>query len=228
MAADPATIQMIMSFLGGGSGGQGGTGLQGMGSFSLGALQTYMAMKGLRELQRTPRPQYTVSPEMAASQQRSAMRSKYGFTPQQTAQFRQQMGQSLYGDFRNQVNMGGGNLAQALAGRGMGARLGGLNRFAVDDANMMARNIQYEDTMNRAIQDQLNRGIAQRANYRMSDERAIGQSLQSGLTNMASAVNLNQATGAFGGGGAGAGAGGGGFKYPKGTISEQDPNSFFT
>ena len=194
MAADPQMISMLMQAM------------PNMGTMALGAVQTYMGMKGLRELNKQERPNYTVSPEMAYSQNRSFMNSKYGFTPQQTGNFNQQVGRSLVGDFRNQVNMGGGNLAQALMSRGGVQRLNAFNQFANQDASLLNQNIRYNDQMNANVQNQLNRRVGQNVNYRMSDERAVGQSLQSGLTNIASGMN---SVGSNAGGGGQGGQGGG-------------------
>jgi hypothetical protein len=174
---DPAMMSMLTSAM------------PNMGTLALGAVQTYMGMKGLRELNKQERPNYTVSPEMLQSQQRSFINSKYGFTPQQTGAFNQQVGRSLVGDFRNQVNMGGGNLAQALMSRGGVQRLNAFNQFANQDASLLNQNIRYNDQMNANIQNQLNRRVGQNVAYRMSDERAVGGGLQSGLTNLASGIN---------------------------------------
>lgn len=163
--------------------------LPALGTLALGAIQTYMGMKGLKELKKKERPNYTVSPEMYNSQQRSFINSKYGFTPQQRGNFNQQLGMNMAGNFRNQVNMGGGSLAQALSSRGNAQNLGALNQFANQDAALLNQNIRYNDQMNANIQNQLNRAVGQNINYRMSDERAVGGSLQSGLTNLASGMN---------------------------------------
>lgn len=170
-----------------------------MGTLALGAIQTYMGMKGLKELNKKERPNYSVSPEMYNSQQRSFINSKYGFTPQQTGNFNQQLGRNMVGNFRNQVNMGGGSLSQALSSRGNAQNLGALNQFANQDAALLNQNIRYNDQMNANIQNQLNRRVGQNVNYRMSDERAVGGSLQSGLTNLASGMNSMGSN--YGGGG---------------------------
>jgi hypothetical protein len=211
---DPAMISMLAQSM------------PNMGTLALGAIQTYMGMKGLKELKKQERPNYTVSPEMYNSQQRSFINSKYGFTPQQTGNFNQQLGRNMVGNFRNQVNMGGGNLAQALSSRGNAQNLGALNQFANQDAALLNQNIRYNDQMNANIQNQLNRRVGQNVAYRMSDERAVGGSLQSGLTNLASGMNSM-----------GSNAGGGGtqtptntqqpFQYPTSTET-YDFGSYFT
>jgi hypothetical protein len=211
---DPAMISMLAQSM------------PNMGTLALGAIQTYMGMKGLKELNKQERPNYSVSPEMYNSQQRSFINSKYGFTPQQTGNFNQQLGRNMVGNFRNQVNMGGGNLAQALSSRGNAQNLGALNQFANQDAALLNQNIRYNDQMNANIQNQLNRRVGQNVAYRMSDERAVGGSLQSGLTNLASGMNSMSSN-----------AGGGGtqtptntqqpFQYPTSTET-YDFGSYFT
>ena len=211
---DPAMISMLAQSM------------PNMGTLALGAIQTYMGMKGLKELNKKERPNYSVSPEMYNSQQRSFINSKYGFTPQQTGNFNQQLGRNMVGNFRNQVNMGGGNLAQALSSRGNAQNLGALNQFANQDAALLSKNISYNDQVNSNIQNQLNRKVGQDVAYRMSDEKYIGGSLSSGLGNLASGMNSMSSN-----------AGGGGtqtptntqqpFQYPTSTET-YDFGSYFT
>ena len=217
MAADPQMISMLMQAM------------PNIGTLALGAVQTYMGMKGLKELNKKERPNYSVSPEMYNSQQRSFINSKYGFTPQQTGAFNYQLGMNQVGNLRKQVDMGGGNLAQALSSRGNAQNLGAINQFANQDAALLNQNIRYNDQMNANIQNQLNRRVGQNVAYRMSDEKAVGGSLQSGLTNLASGMN-SASTNAAGGGG------GGGqkptntqqpFQYPTSTET-YDFGSYFT
>lgn len=164
--------------------------LPAIGTFAVSGLNAYMGLKGLRELNKQPRPNYSVSPEMAMSQNRSFINSKYGFTPQQTGDFNQRLAMNQSGNFRNQVNMGGGSLAQALSSRGNAQNLGAINQYASQDAALLNQNIRYNDQVNSNIQNQLNRKVGQDIDYRMSDEKAIGGSLQAGLGGLGSAGNM--------------------------------------
>lgn len=164
--------------------------LPALGTLALGAIQTYQGFKAKKELDKVKRPNYSVSPEMRMSQDRSFINSKYGFTPQQRGNFNQQLGMNLAGNFRNQVNMGGGSLSQALLSRGNAQNLGAINQFANQDASLLNQNIRYNDQVNSNIQNQLNRATAQDIEYRMNDEDKVGKSIQSGLGNLFSGVNF--------------------------------------
>ncbi len=177
MAGESELIKMLMNAM------------PNIGTLALGAIQAYQGFKAKRELDKVKRANYRVSPEMAMSQNRSFINSKYGFTPQQIGNFNRGLAMNQSGNFRNQVNMGGGSLAQALSARGNAQNLGALNQFASQDAALLNQNIRYNDEQNYKIQNQLNRATAQDIEYRMNDEDKVGKSIQSGLLNLASGVN---------------------------------------
>jgi hypothetical protein len=103
------------------------------------------------------------------------------------------MGRAFATDFINARNVGGGSVANLLVGRQTGQRLNSLNQFASDDATKMGQNIQYSDNFRKFLQGENNRQVGQQMDYRMNDERATGAMLSSGLNNVASGVNANQA-----------------------------------
>jgi hypothetical protein len=172
------------------AGGQGG------GTAAVGGIQSILGLINAVKLNRTPRPEYETQPGILQSAGRAEQRAQYGFAPTQTAAFENKLGMAMNTDYANSRNMAGGGLAQALVGRNTGQRLGALNQFASDDATKMQGNIQYSDSLRKFLQGESNRQQGQKIAYRMNDENKTGAMLSSGLNNLGSTVNANQALGA--------------------------------
>jgi len=163
------------------------------GTAALGGIQTIAGMIGANKLSKTPWPEYTASPELQAAKSRSSQRSQTGFTPQQTGAFRANLASMLNADYRNAINMAGGSLAGAITARNTGSRLRALNQFAVDDANQMARNIAYDDSITNQLQSLRNMNTQTQLQRRMALEQAYGGAIRSGTTNLANYFNLGAA-----------------------------------
>jgi hypothetical protein len=206
-------MQMLMSVVGGG--GQGGAtgGMSGisnqMGTTALGAIQTVGSLIMLNNLRKTPRARYEITPEMQDSYGRAQQMAQSGFTGAEQAAFQQNMAQNQNAAFQNASQMAGGGMGRAISGGLLSNRLGALNQFAGQDAALMRQNVRYADQRGDTISGQRNRQTAEDINYRNMQERAIGESLKAGTTNLASGINSTQATGGFGGGQQGLGMGGG-------------------
>lgn len=183
-------MPMMMNVLGAGSKFvPGGFGAAALGTGILGAVQTIGSLINRRKLMREPRPQYEIAPEMQQAYNLAEQRSRFGFTPQQTAAFEQQMARSQAADYANAVRMGGGGLAQAVAGGLGGQRLQALNRFAAQDAAQQAANIGQFYGMAGQMQAQRNRMRQQEISTRMQEETGVAKGLSSGLTNLGSFAN---------------------------------------
>lgn len=193
-------LLQLLPLLTGGNSQQGGTGgfmPQQAGTMALGAVQTAYSLIKLRELSKQERPNYTISPEQQKAYDLSAQRSRFGFTPQQIGAFNQGMAQGLNTDFYNTKNMAGGNLATAIAGALSSRRMNMLNQFAAQDASQQERNIGQFYGQAGAMQRQRNIKTQQDIAIRMAKEQALGGALKAGTTNMASAINANQALGSW-------------------------------
>jgi hypothetical protein len=202
---DPATLQLIMPLLLGNSGGgsKGGQfGSQGAGTGILGAVQTIGSMAMMNKLRRTPRARYEITPEMQGSFDRAEGMARTGFTGGETAAFRQNLAQTQSAGMAGARQMGGG-LGRAIFGQQSAMRLGALQNFAGQDAALMRQNMRYADSRGDVLSQQRNRQTAEDIAYRNMQEQNVGRSMQSGLTNMGSFLNQQQAFGLnkFGGGG---------------------------
>lgn len=169
------------------------------GTLGLGAIQTVGGLIGLSKLKRQPVPQYGITPELQQAYNLAEQRSRMGFTPTQTAAFEQQMARSQAADYKNAIAMGGGGLAQAIAGGLGGQRLQALNRFAAQDAAQQAANIgQYYGLTNQMTGQRNLMTRQQREDYYTKLKGASG-ALSSGLTNFASGINALGLGRGFGG-----------------------------
>ena len=159
----------------------------------LGGAQTIGGLIGLSKLQKQKWPEYEATPELLAASQRSAQRAKMGFTPQQESAFKSNLSSMLNADYRNAVNMSGGNLAQAITARNQASRIRGMNQFAVDDANLMASNIREDNMMIGRLQGIADMRTQSAERRRIMLEQAYGGAVQSGLKNTFNAFNLQSA-----------------------------------
>ena len=171
----------------------GMAGGQGAGTAAVGGIQSILGLINAVKLNRTPRPEYETQVGVLQSADRAEKRAQYGFSPTQTAAFQGNLGKAINSDYANSRNMAGGGLAQALVGQKSGQRLSALNQFASDDATKMQGNIQYSDSLRKFLQGESNRQQGQKIAYRMNDERQTGAMLSSGLNNLGSGINANQA-----------------------------------
>jgi hypothetical protein len=128
--------------------------------------------------------------------------------------------------------------------------MGAFNRFAGQDAALRRQNIQYADQFSRERQRRADMQTRADMEQYDAEQRALGQAMSSGLTQMAGAANFNQAMnfygkqgmggasgGTSGGGGGGVGNpnigfksiyGGGGLPgLPKGPNLDFSPSIFF-
>jgi hypothetical protein len=120
----------------------------------------------------------------------------------------------------------GGGLGRAIFGQQSAMRLGALQNFATEDARQYGINVDRLARRGDVISQQRNRQTAEDIAYRNMQEQNVGRSMQSGLTNMGSFLNQQQAFGLnkFGGGG---GAGQGGIPAPningQGNLYQENP-----
>lgn len=154
-----------------------------------GAIQTHKANKALKELNSQKQPDYSVSPELLNAYNRAEAMSKYGYSPQEQAQFQQQLARSQVGQQRAALDMSGGNLSGAIGGVLQAQQTGALNEFAAKDAGLHRDNVRYADEMARDMQTQKNLIDQQKIQRMQLLQEAYGQAKQQGSENIWGAVN---------------------------------------
>lgn len=162
-------------------------------SLGLGLVQAGYGLYKANQLDNQPLPLPEVTPEMRNAYNRAEGMATQGYTPQEAAAFKQNLATSNNLSYRNAVNMAGGNLAGAI-GRGIQANnLGALNQFASNDASLRRSNMRYADSLASHLQSISNAKQQMLMARRGQAEQAAGGALQSGLNNVASTLNMNQA-----------------------------------
>jgi hypothetical protein len=144
-----------------------------------------------------------------------------GYTPQERASFQSDIAAQNAGDYRRGIDMSGGNMARALGGISTARTMGAYNRFAGQDAALRRQNIQYADQFSRERQRRADMQTRADMEQYDAEQRAVGQAMSSGLTQMAGAANFGQSMKFYKdlyGGGAG-GASGGGLDFLGGKTS---------
>lgn len=147
----------------------------------------YQAKKGLEGLGAPP--QYSIAPEQQQAYELARSRSRFGFSPEETAQFRQRMAQDISTGARNALDVGGGNLARAVSKIGTIQKLGAEGDFAAKDAAMQRQNIHDYYTAAGQMAAQRNRITGgQREDYNRA-QQAYGMAAQQQWQNAMGAVS---------------------------------------
>ena len=139
------------------------------------------------------RPRYSMTPEMRRSAGRAEYMAGMGFMPEERASAQQEAASTQMAGFRQAQDMGGGNLARSMGGSMAASNLNFQNRMAAQDAGLRRQNIRYADTFSREAQRLADANTAADLNFRMQEERAVGQAMQSGFMNLAGFGNLQAA-----------------------------------
>lgn len=130
---------------------------------------------------------------MKAARQRAAEMAKMGFTPQEKAAFKQSLAASGSTAFRRAVDIGGGNLSAAIRAGINSQQLGAQNQFASQDAALHRQNIGMSNSLEQGYQGLKNTQVAQNNALAQQQNQAASQSINSGMSNLGSALNLQQA-----------------------------------
>lgn len=171
-----------------------------VGSLILGGVQALAGLKGLSDLNKTPRAQYGVTPEMQGAYDTAKQQAQYGYSPEQKANFEQGVSRDVNTRYRRAVDMGGGNLASAINAGIQGGGIGQLNQFASQDAQLQQQKERYVGQLAGGFQSQANMQTRSEQQRRDAIEQAYGGAIKSGLNNAIGSLNLTQAMGGFGGG----------------------------
>jgi len=164
-------------------------------SLALGGIQTIASHNALKRLNKQPLANYDITPEQQRSYDRAESMARNGYTQEEENAYMQNLSRSNNANYRKAMAYGGNSLAGAI-GAGLNySNLGALNSFASSDAQLKRQNIRYADQMGAAISTQRNRNTALQIQRRDAQERALGQAMQAGISNMVGSLNLSQALG---------------------------------
>lgn len=163
--------------------GIAGAGLLTKGITSL--VQANRAKKSLAQLNKTPYPEYQISPELQSSYSRAQSMANQGYTAQETAAFNQNLSRNQATQFRTAIDQSGGNLARAINAGLQANNIGAINQFASSDAQIRRQNIRNADDLARALQSQKNLSVSSALQRRNQLEQAYGSALAQQRENLA-------------------------------------------
>jgi hypothetical protein len=161
------------------------------GTAVLGGLQTIVGAIGLA---RSKRPEgYKETPEMARAIGEAERSAQYGLGAQQIGLANQQAREAQNTQLFNARSMAGGNMSRAIFGANTYNRLMAGNQLAAQDFAAQQQKVGIRNQLygTRQRLADANTQLAQQ-NYARQQE-AYGGAMRSGLTNLGSFFNLNQA-----------------------------------
>lgn len=156
----------------------------------LGGFQAYNAHQALEQLQKKPKPNYTISPELQTAYNRAQQMSNRGFSGGEKADFDSNLAMENAAQTRNLQNQAGGSLAGSIFAGIQGRNIGALNKFASEDAGLQRHNIQYADSLGQAVQGQRNMATNVDIQRRTQQEQALGGAMAKGTENLVGGINL--------------------------------------
>jgi hypothetical protein len=160
----------------------------------LGGIQVVGGVMGLKQLQKEAYPSFKPITQLQQAKIRSGQFAQMGYTPEQTAVFRQDLARIGNEDYRNALSLsGGGSLSRALNARRNTMRFSALNQFAQGDAAQRLSNIRYDDSITGQLQNLANMETQNRLQRRISLEQAYGGAIKAGTENIVNSYDSGQA-----------------------------------
>jgi hypothetical protein len=159
----------------------------------LGAIQVAGGVMANRQLQKEAYPSFKPITQLQQAKIRSGQLAQMGYTPEQTAVFKQDLARIGNEDYRNAISLSGGSLSRALNARRNTMRFGALNQFAQGDAAQRLSNIRYDDSITGQLQNLANMETQNRLQRRISLEQAYGGAIKAGTENIVDSYDSGQA-----------------------------------
>lgn len=142
---------------------------------------------------------YEITPEQRTSYERAQQMAKMGYTPEERAQFYQNIAaQQNLGYSRAMRSAQGNQWAGAILAGVQAPRYGAMSDFAARDAALRRQNIRYADQLGADISAQRNRETSRLQQRYQMLQTAYGQAQRQGIQNVMNAAWL--AGSAYGGG----------------------------
>jgi hypothetical protein len=162
-----------------------------MGTAALGAIQTIGGIVGLA---RTKQPEgFKLTPKMQQAIGESESAARYGLGAQQIALAQQNQREAQNTQLYNARSLSGGNLSRAIFGANTYSRLMAGNQLAAQDFAAQQQKVRYRDQMFGQEQSIANQNVQLAQQDYMRKQQAYGGAMSSGLTNLGSFFNLQNA-----------------------------------
>jgi len=152
----------------------------GLTNTALGLAKSIFGANKLSQLHKQPFPTYTETAEQKASRLRAQNMAQSGFTPEEKANYQQQLARSQNTGYQQSVARAPGLSQQILSGINY-SNIGAQNDFASRDSARHRENIAYHDKFTSYLQELNNKNIAAQQQNRLLAEQALGLGTQSGI-----------------------------------------------
>lgn len=159
----------------------------------LGGIQVAGGVMGMKKLQKEAFPSFKPTTDLQRAKIRSGQFANMGYTPEQSANFQQDLARIGNEDYQNAISMSGGSLSRALNARRTTMRLNALNQFAQGDAAQRMANIRYDDSITGQMQSLANMETQARLQRRIMLEQAYGGAIKAGTENIVNSFDSGQA-----------------------------------
>lgn len=177
----------------------------------LGLYQFIDSQNKLKNLENTPFPEESVSPELQNAFNQAQQMSAEGYTPAEKASYQGQVNRASATNYAKASEMGGGQLGNSIEGAIAGDQLLSYDQFAAKDADLHRQNIANFEQQADKIQTQKNAIQDERIQHRYLLEEALGNANKAGLENIMKGLTIGgvgQKIGATSPGGQNTGGGG--------------------
>ena len=162
-----------------------------MGTAALGLAQTLGGYFGLKN---TKQPEgFKLTPKMQQAIGESETAARYGLGAQQIALAQQNQREAQNTQLYNARSMAGGNLSRSIFGANTYSRLMAGNQLAAQDFAAQQQKLRYRDQMYGQEQSIANQNVQLAQQDYMRKQQAYGGAMSSGLTNLGSFFNLQNA-----------------------------------
>ena len=148
---------------------------------AIGAYEFFHAQEELKNLDKQPVPNYSVSGELQNSYRRAEGMANEGFTPQEKAAYQNQLNLSNSNAYSRATQEAGGSLSNVISAGINSADVQGANKLSIADAELRRQNMQYADSLGSEIQTQKNLADKQRIDNYNRQQEAWGAASTAGL-----------------------------------------------
>jgi hypothetical protein len=149
-----------------------------------GGIESIWASNTLKQLDKTPFPQYSISPELQSAYSEAMGMKDQGLTGGEKASFQADVNRGAATNYQNAIKQSGGSGANAIMGAVNAEQLTAYDKIAATDAEVRRQNLTAYYQMSGEMQKQRNLISQQQIEQRMALEEQYGKTLQTGNSNI--------------------------------------------
>jgi hypothetical protein len=156
---------------------------------ALGGIETIWSMHKLNQLEKTPFPQYSISPELQSAYSEALGLKDQGLTAAEKSSFQADINRGAETNYQKAIRASGGSMSNAIMGAVNAEQLGAYDKLAATDAELHRQNLQSYFQISGEMQRQRNLISQQQIEQRMQLEQQYGKTLNAGVSNITNAAS---------------------------------------